>query len=498
MHNDAPLWKDRGFLSRFVEARAWMFVVAIVSVEALVCPGKSRADVVLTSGEHKLSSTPILVANGSTVASTPNDFVVVWHERDYDVDTSKVVGQRYSTTGLPVGSQFEVVVAGTEEPASPAIATTGEDGSFVVVWNAYTLTTNRVLGQRFDGSAAKLGAVFQVSSGTSSSHSAVSAAADGSFVVAWIASTETTTAIKGRRYDSAGVASFPPKELAAPADEYFNRFALSSALNGDFVVAWSSGNHVDYLPFFRQHAISGKLFDAEGAEVTPLSLVQSQGAQRRDGLGIVHKSDGSFVVVFSDGYYTDVLPPGPFDVFGTTFNSDGTPLLDQIPISVRDSSEDEGLNLDASTTSDGGFVVVWTALDYSTMTDIRVDGREVDSTGAPSGSEFLVTRGLADYPLRPSVGKTGGELLITWEEALNAVVARSARSVNPLVCGDGTLDGTITSTDALLALQAAIELVFCSVVVCDVDAVPGVTASDALHILRVAVGFNEALNCPTG
>jgi cysteine-rich repeat protein len=50
--------------------------------------------------------------------------------------------------------------------------------------------------------------------------------------------------------------------------------------------------------------------------------------------------------------------------------------------------------------------------------------------------------------------------------------------------------------DALFALRAAVQLVTCSLRVCDADGNGAVTAADALRILRAAVGLQVALRCP--
>ncbi|HEY2774764.1 MAG TPA: hypothetical protein VGK20_12020 [Candidatus Binatia bacterium] len=65
-------------------------------------------------------------------------------------------------------------------------------------------------------------------------------------------------------------------------------------------------------------------------------------------------------------------------------------------------------------------------------------------------------------------------------------------------CGDVNGSGTITSSDALLTLKAAVGQITCSPRVCDNDASGKVTASDALRTLRVAVGQQTVtLTCPT-
>jgi len=56
---------------------------------------------------------------------------------------------------------------------------------------------------------------------------------------------------------------------------------------------------------------------------------------------------------------------------------------------------------------------------------------------------------------------------------------------------------TITASDAMAALRAAVGIQQCSVCVCDVDASGTVTATDALLILRFAVGQPVSLQCPS-
>ncbi len=65
-------------------------------------------------------------------------------------------------------------------------------------------------------------------------------------------------------------------------------------------------------------------------------------------------------------------------------------------------------------------------------------------------------------------------------------------------CGDPSGDGDITSTDALITLNAAVGLVECPLSVCDVDAGGTVTSTDAVRVLRFAVGEDLILDCGAG
>ncbi|HEY2774773.1 MAG TPA: hypothetical protein VGK20_12070 [Candidatus Binatia bacterium] len=64
-------------------------------------------------------------------------------------------------------------------------------------------------------------------------------------------------------------------------------------------------------------------------------------------------------------------------------------------------------------------------------------------------------------------------------------------------CGFPNSGGTTpTASDALFALKAAVGASNCNLCVCDVNSSGAVGASDALAILRTAVGIDTALDCP--
>jgi hypothetical protein len=62
-------------------------------------------------------------------------------------------------------------------------------------------------------------------------------------------------------------------------------------------------------------------------------------------------------------------------------------------------------------------------------------------------------------------------------------------------CGDGTRDGAVTASDALLTLQSAVGTGACLESLCDPDSTGTVTATDALIILKAAVGQAIELSC---
>jgi len=65
-----------------------------------------------------------------------------------------------------------------------------------------------------------------------------------------------------------------------------------------------------------------------------------------------------------------------------------------------------------------------------------------------------------------------------------------------VLCGDADSSGVLTSSDALIALNAAVGLAVCESCVCDVNASGAVTASDAQALLAAAVSLPVELVCP--
>jgi hypothetical protein len=64
------------------------------------------------------------------------------------------------------------------------------------------------------------------------------------------------------------------------------------------------------------------------------------------------------------------------------------------------------------------------------------------------------------------------------------------------LCGDADASDTVSSTDALLALNAAVGTQACEICRCDVNSSGGTTAVDAQLILTAAVGLPADLVCP--
>ncbi len=66
----------------------------------------------------------------------------------------------------------------------------------------------------------------------------------------------------------------------------------------------------------------------------------------------------------------------------------------------------------------------------------------------------------------------------------------------PPPCGETGMDGRVTASDALYVIRTAIGLDACLACLCDADDSGVITASDALRVLQYAVGLPVPMSCP--
>ena len=185
------------------------------------------------------------------VASDPSgNFVVVWSSLGQEGAGPEVFGQRFSSSGVPLGSEFRVNTYTTGYQYRPAAAAYG--GGFLVVWQdgaapgAPGGAGRGVFGQRFDSAGSPLGAEFQVETYTTGFQGAPAVAMDlaGGAVVVWHSDGQDGSdfGIFGQRYNASGtpggsefqVNTYTTGRQSYPAvgEEYTG--------NGCFLVVWSS------------------------------------------------------------------------------------------------------------------------------------------------------------------------------------------------------------------------------------------------------------------
>jgi hypothetical protein len=254
------------------------------------------------------------------------NFVVVWNSRFQDGSYEGVFGQRFSSAGTPAGSEFRINSYTTEGQYVPAVAMDGL-GNFVVVWDSRYQDGSYfgVFGQRFSSAGTPLGSEFRANSHILNDQLDPAVAADslGNFVVAWKSTDQdgSNYGVFGQRYNPAGVPSGNEFRINSYTTSDQGPPAVAADGAGNFVVVWASRyqDGSDYGVFGQRfnpagtpaggefrvntHTTSAQLFSAVAAAGSgKFVMTWSSSGQDGSGLGVFGQRYGSAIPIFADGF----------------------------------------------------------------------------------------------------------------------------------------------------------------------------------------------------
>jgi methionine-rich copper-binding protein CopC len=124
----------------------------------------------------------------SVASDSAGNFVVAWAGDNQDGNTFGVFAQRYASTGVPLGGEFQVNSYTSSNQSLPSVASDSA-GTFVVAWQSLTQDGSGygVFGQRYSSTGSPLGGEFRINSYTTAHQrdAAVTSDSAGNFVVVW-------------------------------------------------------------------------------------------------------------------------------------------------------------------------------------------------------------------------------------------------------------------------------------------------------------------------
>lgn len=262
----------------------------------------------------------------SVAADSLGNFVVVWNSRFQDGSYQGVFGQRFSSAGAPAGSEFQINSYTTEGQYAPAVAMDGP-GNFVVVWDSRYQDGSYygVFGQRFTSAGSPLGSEFQANNFTANDQldPAVAADASGNFVVAWKSTGQdgSNYGVFGQRFSPVGAPAGSEFQINSYTTNDQGPPAVAMDGSGNFVVVWASRyqDGSDYGVFSQRfnpagapvgselrvntHTTSAQLFSAVAAAGSGKFVVTwTSSGQDGSGLGVFGQRYGSATSIFVDGF----------------------------------------------------------------------------------------------------------------------------------------------------------------------------------------------------
>ena len=226
-------------------------------------------------------------------ADSAGNFTVVWPS--FDGSAYGIVGQRYANTGAPLGSEFRVNSYTTGVQFYPALAVE-PSGNFVVVWTSLDGSDWGVFGRRYANTGAPLDTDFRVNSSTSGDQTHPSVAADsvGNFIVTWQSQDGSALGIFGQRYVGSGTPVGPEFRVNTFTPDLQLNPAVASDASGNFVVTWEG-----YLQDASGRAVIGQRYASSGAPLGPDFRVNTYTIGDQRSPAVIAVPSGNFVVAWS-------------------------------------------------------------------------------------------------------------------------------------------------------------------------------------------------------
>ncbi|NGX62599.1 MAG: hypothetical protein K940chlam9_02098, partial [Chlamydiae bacterium] len=285
----------------------------MTKVEAQVVGSEFQVNTYTTSDQWDSSAAPL----------NDGGFVVTWESDGQDGDVYGVYGQRYDSSGVKSGVEFQVNTYTTSDQQDPSVAPLN-DGGFVVTWESSGQDGNAygIYGQRYDSSGVKSGVEFQVNTYTTSGQRDPSVAPlnDGGFVVTWesLGQDGDSWGVYGQRYDSSGVKSGVEFQVNTYTTSDQRDPSVAPLNDGGFVVTWhSNGQDGD-----SSYGVYGQKYDSSGVKSGLEFQVNTYTTSLQDSSSAAPLNDGGFVVTWhSNGQDGDLD-----GVYGQRYDSNGNPI----------------------------------------------------------------------------------------------------------------------------------------------------------------------------
>lgn len=339
-----------------------------------------------------------------------NEFAVTW------LDTRAGIGiycQRYTCSGIPIGSNFEVTdnSDSTAPMRYPAISSNLVNLT-VVVWQDHREHDSypNIYAQLYDSLWNTVGANFRVNDDTVFAwHDVPSVAVTTlGFVVVWNDKRNnfSNPDVYGQRYDAAcnpQGANFKINEFSLGQQDFTNP-VVDVDTSGNFLVAWQENLGGD-------RELLAQIYNQTGSPVGGnFPLIPDEGMSDQKVPEIAMNISGNFVIAWEDERGTKPV------IFAQRYDSLGNSL--SVNWQVNDTNKSAS-SASVAIDSAGNFVVVW--MSAISVYEYHIYGCKYTSAGTPMTAEFQVDSGPADVKrIAPSVGMdASGNFVVVWEDYRN-------------------------------------------------------------------------------
>lgn len=220
------------------------------------------------------------------------NFVVVWKSVAQDGSGSGIFAQRFENSGLALGGEFQVNSYTTLDQYAPAVASDAA-GNFLVVWLRGPDGGGHrgLFAQRFDASGSAAGTEFQVNVVTTGQPARPAATADGlgNFIVVW-----QDEEVIARRFGTDGTPESGELRVNTETSDSQGEAAVAADAAGNFVVVWDS-----YGQDGSSYGIFGQRFDVSGSAMGSEFQVNTYTTSWQGTPAVAMTDAGEFVAVWN-------------------------------------------------------------------------------------------------------------------------------------------------------------------------------------------------------
>lgn len=257
------------------------------------------------------------------------DFVIVWMDDSKDGDGWGIYGQRYDSAGATQGVEFKINTTTAGQQREPSVSS-DSTGNFVATWMDISGTTFSIQAQRYNSSGVAQGSEFQVNTSAAPYHgySDIASDDDGNFVISWQSDSLDGSGhgIYAQRYDNGGTAQGSEFVVNDDATNNQTEPSISIDATGRFVVVWTDdGKDTD------EEGVYGQRFKANGDTSGTQFHVSTTtaGAQLHPS---VSSADGGAYIVTWSGFGQDGSFAG---TYLQAYNEDGDKIDGEEAVNTR-------------------------------------------------------------------------------------------------------------------------------------------------------------------
>jgi len=212
-----------------------------------------------------------------------------------DRNSSEMIQTSYASLSADRSNQFGAFLPGSDSAMVEKLTGTGEfvgntivlkpsmtgiynltgivtrSGQIIMVW--IDVIGGNIHGLRYTPEGVPIGGSFQVSQKEENSfiqNIALSCDTTGNFVVAWVATKDTTAHLYSRLFDTAGISVGPITRITDQPTNILEKMSIGMDVDGKFVIAWSDYRGTDTAFIYLQQLDSNG--ERVGSNYRPTSI----------------------------------------------------------------------------------------------------------------------------------------------------------------------------------------------------------------------------------